>query len=138
VETIGRTDTPKERIENLLHVRQFHFPEQTIDWEYLLDEFVEPSEFHFKRLFQERMRFLFTCSMSKVVALGNNLWYIRPIYLLSTLKKLLETNLIPLLSHPPNEIYIYYEVRLTKKISSIIMYSYNFLMSAYEYFPRFP
>jgi hypothetical protein len=29
-------------------------------------------------------------------------------------------------------------VRLTKKISSIIMYSYNFLMSAYEYFPRFP
>jgi hypothetical protein len=46
VETMGRTDTPKERIENLLHVRQFHFPEQTIDWEYLLYEFVKPSDLH--------------------------------------------------------------------------------------------
>ena len=121
---IRRTDTTKESIENLLHVRQFHFPEQTIDWEYLLNEFVKPSEFHCKRLFQERMHFLFTCGMSKVVALGNNLLYIRHIYLLSTLKKkLLEINLIiPLLSHSPNEKYIYYEVRLTQKISSIIMY----------------
>jgi hypothetical protein len=27
VETMGRTDTPKERIENLLCVKQMHFPE---------------------------------------------------------------------------------------------------------------
>jgi hypothetical protein len=32
VETMGRTDTPKERIENLLHVKQMHFPDQPIDW----------------------------------------------------------------------------------------------------------
>jgi hypothetical protein len=46
VETMGRTDTPKEIIENMLRVRQIHFPEQPIDWEYLLDEFVKPSAFH--------------------------------------------------------------------------------------------
>jgi len=28
VETIGRCDTPKESIENLLNVKQMHFPEQ--------------------------------------------------------------------------------------------------------------
>ena len=32
--TIGRTDAP-----NLLQVKQIHFPDQSIDWEYLLDEF---------------------------------------------------------------------------------------------------
>jgi hypothetical protein len=66
LKTMGRTDTQKERIENLLHVRQMLFPEQPIDWEYLLNEFVEPSEFclHQSELFQERIRFLFRCSMS--------------------------------------------------------------------------
>jgi hypothetical protein len=44
VETMGRCDTPKERIENLLCVKQMHFPEQPIDWEYLLDKFAQPSE----------------------------------------------------------------------------------------------
>ena len=42
VETVGRCDTPKESIENLLHVKQMHFPEQPIDWGYLLDEFAKP------------------------------------------------------------------------------------------------
>ena len=56
VETMGRTDTPKESIENLLHVRQIHFPEQPIDWEYLLDEFAQPSSFH-RSLLQERCVF---------------------------------------------------------------------------------
>jgi hypothetical protein len=32
VETMGRCDTPKECIENLLHVKRMHFPEQPIDW----------------------------------------------------------------------------------------------------------
>jgi hypothetical protein len=39
VETMGRCDTPKERIENLLHVKQKLFPEQPIDWVYLLNKF---------------------------------------------------------------------------------------------------
>jgi hypothetical protein len=42
VETMGRFDTPKESFENLLHVRQMMFPEQPIDWGYLLDKFVRP------------------------------------------------------------------------------------------------
>jgi hypothetical protein len=41
VETMGMTYTPKERIENLLHVKQTLFPEQPLDWEYLLDEFID-------------------------------------------------------------------------------------------------
>jgi hypothetical protein len=39
VKTMGRCDTPKENIENLLSVKQMHYPEQPIDWVYLLDEF---------------------------------------------------------------------------------------------------
>jgi hypothetical protein len=75
VETMGRTDTPKERIENLLHVRQVHFPEQPIDWKYLLNEFVKPSDFYTNELFQERMRFLVMCGMSeRVDALAFNVW----------------------------------------------------------------
>ena len=46
VTTMGRCDTPKERIENLLRVRQIHFPEQPIDWEYLLNELAIPSNCH--------------------------------------------------------------------------------------------
>ena len=44
VETMGRCDTPKESIENLLHVKQMHFPDQTIDWDHLLDEFVQHAQ----------------------------------------------------------------------------------------------
>jgi hypothetical protein len=67
VETMGRCDTPKESIENLLHVRRMHFPEQPIDWEYLLDEFVDPSELCFESTFTERMRFIFICGLSSRV-----------------------------------------------------------------------
>jgi hypothetical protein len=68
LKTMGRTSTPKERIENLLHVRQIHFPEQPIDWEYLLDEFVKPSDFYMTgELFQEQIRFLFMCGLSERV-----------------------------------------------------------------------
>jgi hypothetical protein len=75
VETMGRTDTPKENIEILLNVRQFHFPEQPIDWEYLLDEFVNPSKFCFELTFTERMHFLITCSMSeRLGALPFKVW----------------------------------------------------------------
>jgi hypothetical protein len=76
VETMGRTDTPKESIENLLSVRQMHFPEQTIDWEYLLDKFAEPSLVSFDGAqFQERMRFLIMCGMSeRVDALAFIVW----------------------------------------------------------------
>ena len=33
VKTMGRTDTPKKNIENLLCVQQIHFPDQPIDCE---------------------------------------------------------------------------------------------------------
>jgi hypothetical protein len=45
METMGRCDTPKERIENLLHVKHMHFQEQPIDWVYLLNKYAEPSNF---------------------------------------------------------------------------------------------
>jgi hypothetical protein len=32
VETMGRCDTPTENIQNLLHVKRMHFPDQPIDW----------------------------------------------------------------------------------------------------------
>jgi len=76
VETIGRCDTPKERIENLLCVKQMHFPEQHIDWVYLLDEFALPSHYSLGGLpFQERMRYLVNCSMSeRVESLAFTVW----------------------------------------------------------------
>jgi hypothetical protein len=76
VETMGRFDTPKESIENLLCVRQMRFPEQPIDWEYLLNEFAKPSAFHLSVvLLQEQMRFLFLCGMSdRVEALAFKVW----------------------------------------------------------------
>jgi hypothetical protein len=73
VETMGRTDTQKENIENLLHVRQMHFPGQSIDWEYLLDKFAtDHSRISFSGVpFQERMRYLITCCLSsRVEAIG--------------------------------------------------------------------
>ena len=76
VETMGRCDTPKERIENLLCAKQMHFPDQPIDWEYLLDLFAERSNRNFNGApFQERMRFLFMCGMSeRVEALAFKRW----------------------------------------------------------------
>jgi hypothetical protein len=75
VETMGRCDTPTESIENLLRVRQMHFPEQPLDWEYLLDVFAEPSSRNHAAPFQERMRFLFTRGMSsRVKALPFEVW----------------------------------------------------------------
>ena len=76
VTTMGRCDTPKERIENLLRVRQIHFPEQPIDWEYLLNELAIPSNCHLSVvLLQEQMHFLFMCVMAeRVEALPFKVW----------------------------------------------------------------
>jgi hypothetical protein len=77
VETMGRCDTPKESIENLLCVRRMHFPEQRLDWEYLLDEFAQPSNLHsFGGLPNlERLKFLFMCGMSnRVESLAFKVW----------------------------------------------------------------
>jgi len=75
VETMGRCDTPKESIENLLRVKQMHFPEQLIDWVYLLDNFALPSHYSFPTTFKERMQFLVMCGMSShVEALAFTVW----------------------------------------------------------------
>jgi hypothetical protein len=75
VETMGRCDTPKENIENLLRVKQMHFPEQPINWEYLLDEFAVRSDLCFQSAFTNRMQFLFTCGMSsRLGALAFKVW----------------------------------------------------------------
>jgi hypothetical protein len=76
VETMGMCDTPKENIENLLRVKQMHFPEQPIDWEYLLDEFGMSHEFCMRgEPFRDRMQFLVSCGMStRVEALAFKFW----------------------------------------------------------------
>jgi hypothetical protein len=76
VETMGRCDTQKERIENLLHVKQTLSPNQPINWDYLLDKFAESSERSFPGVpFHERMQFLFTCGMStRVKTLAFKVW----------------------------------------------------------------
>jgi hypothetical protein len=74
--TIGRTDAPKESIENLLGVKQRHFPEQPIDWVYLLDKFATSSRVSFDGApFQEKMQYLVMCGISdRVEALAFQLW----------------------------------------------------------------
>jgi hypothetical protein len=76
VETMGRCDTPKESIENLLRVKQVFFPEQPIDWEYLLNKFAQPSRASFNGApNQERLQFLFMCGMKlRVEALPFKVW----------------------------------------------------------------
>jgi hypothetical protein len=75
VETMGRTDTPKENIESLLCVKQMRFPEQTINWEYLLDKFTGQSNFCMRRTFRERLQFLVMCGLSESVeALPFKVW----------------------------------------------------------------
>jgi hypothetical protein len=75
-ETMCRCDTPKECIEKLLCVQQMHFPEQSIDWNYLLDKFARPSNFYMSAmLFQQHMQFLYMCGMSsRVQALPFQVW----------------------------------------------------------------
>jgi hypothetical protein len=78
VETMGRCDTPKESIEKLLCVNQMHFPEQPVDWEYLLDKFAHYSSHIFfdGAPFQERMQFLFKFGLSShVEALAFKVWH---------------------------------------------------------------
>jgi hypothetical protein len=57
-------------------VKQIHFPEQPINWEYLLDKFAQPSDISFHGSpFQERMQFFVMCGMStRVEALAFKLW----------------------------------------------------------------
>jgi hypothetical protein len=76
VETMGRCDTPKESIEKLLSMKQMHFPEQPLDWGYLLVNFAHPTIHSFGGLpFQERMRYLFMCGLSdRVEALAFKGW----------------------------------------------------------------
>jgi hypothetical protein len=76
VETMGWCDTPKECIENLLHVKKMHFPEQPIDWNYLLDKFAQHSDCYTNAmLFQQRMQFLVMCGMSsRVQVLHFKVW----------------------------------------------------------------
>jgi len=78
VETLGRCDTPKERIEILLRVRQMYFPEQPLNWEYLLDKIAVRcvSDIPMDGApFQERMQFLFWCGMSdRMEALPFKVW----------------------------------------------------------------
>jgi hypothetical protein len=76
VETMGRCDTPKDRIENMLCVKQMHFPEQSINWEYLLDKFAQPSPVSLDGAsFHERMQFLVMCGLSdRVEALPFKVW----------------------------------------------------------------
>jgi hypothetical protein len=65
-----------ECIENLLRVKQMHFPDQTINWVYLLEKFASSSHHSLGGLpFQERMQFLFKCGMSeRVEALAFKVW----------------------------------------------------------------
>jgi hypothetical protein len=75
VETMGRCDTPKESIENLLRVKQLHFPEQPIDWDHLLDEMIRLFYFSFPSQIRERMQFLVMCGLStRVEALAFEVW----------------------------------------------------------------
>jgi hypothetical protein len=75
METMGRCDTPKENIDSLLRVKQMHFPDQLIDWDYLLGKFAQPSNLSVLSRFQERMRYLLMCGMSMhVEALVFKLW----------------------------------------------------------------
>jgi hypothetical protein len=76
VETMGRCDTPKESIEKLLSMKQMHFPEQPLNWGYLLENFAHTTKHSFGGLpFQERMRYLFMCGLSdRVEALAFKGW----------------------------------------------------------------
>jgi hypothetical protein len=78
VETMGRCDTTKGSIENLLRVKQMHFPEQPLYWEYLLDRLPRLEVLDFSdggQLYQERMQFLSMCGLSsRIESLGIKIW----------------------------------------------------------------
>jgi hypothetical protein len=75
VETMGRCDTPKESIEQLLRVKQMHFPDQTINWDHLLNMLSQASDFSFKSFFKAKMQFLGMCGMAeRVEALPFKVW----------------------------------------------------------------
>jgi hypothetical protein len=65
-----------ECIENLLRVKQMHFPDQTINWVYLLDKFALPSHYSLGGLpFQERIKYLIMCGISdSVETLAFKVW----------------------------------------------------------------
>ena len=72
---MGRCNTPEENIENLLHVKQMHYPEQPVDSDLLLDEIASPSDISFESMFIERMQFLVMSGMSdRVEALALKVW----------------------------------------------------------------
>jgi hypothetical protein len=75
VETMGRCDTPKESITNLLCAKQMYFPSQLIDWDYLLDKFANATSFSFSGPFQERVQYIVMCGMStRAEALAFKVW----------------------------------------------------------------
>ena len=75
VKTMGRCDTPKESIDNLLCVKQMHFPDQPIDWDYLLDQFALPLRVSFSTPFKESMQYLVNCGVSdRVESLAFKVW----------------------------------------------------------------
>ena len=73
---MGRCDTPNKSIENLLQVNHMHFPEQPLDWDYLLNGFSMPSIYPLSDvLFQKLMQFLSMCGMSThVESLAFKVW----------------------------------------------------------------
>jgi hypothetical protein len=75
VETMGRCDTPKEQIENLLRAKQMHFHSQPINWEYLLEIFAQPSCVPFYGAPNLERLLFFMCGMSdRVEALAFQVW----------------------------------------------------------------
>jgi hypothetical protein len=75
VETMCMSDSPKEIIENLIRAKQLHFPEQPLDWDYLLGQLAEFSEFYYSDKLSERLQFLVSCGMStRVEALAFKVW----------------------------------------------------------------
>ena len=64
---MGRCDTPKGNMQNMLHVKQMHFPEQPIDWDHLLDVIAASYRFNTPASFQDIMPYLVMCGMSDCV-----------------------------------------------------------------------
>ena len=125
VETMGRRDTPieRERIKNLLHVKQTLFPEQPLNWDYLLNKFAEPSNCTLSGgLFQERMRFLFTCGMSlRVEALPFEAWRDHTMNVIQTAEfKLRENNSHVLLRIQATIAHFEDELPKLKEITTIL------------------
>ena len=66
----------RKALNNLLRAKQIHYPDQPIDWDHLLDEFLSSSHHSFGgRPFQEKMQFLVMCGFSeRVEALPFKIW----------------------------------------------------------------